>query len=107
MKKFFNGANIQAVLMVLVSIAETVIISLYTSVPAIFIVFGQISSIIGVVLVRFSYEAAWISNIFHSIFNRKNSFSIEEDEPNDFAVFGTKFGGYFAFALQIIMIFDW
>ena len=106
MKKYLTGANVQAVVLLLVSIAETVIMALFKTTGAGFVALFQIISVIGIAMLRFAPHIALIDNIIHSAFYRRNaSGSYEDDEPSEIAIFFVKLAGYMLFAVQTVFMF--
>lgn len=105
MKKIFTFPNIQAVLFLVLSIAETVVMVLFKPLPVGIIVVMQIFSLLAIVLIRFAYKIALLDNIWHGLWNRKN-WSRENDEPSDLAVGITKATGYLVLlAFSIVLFF--
>lgn len=104
MKKIFTLPNIQAVLFLILSVAETVIMILFKPLPVGIIVMMQAFSLVAIALIRFVYQIALWGNIWHGLWNRKN-WSRENDEPSDWAVGTTKAMGYLVLlAFAIVMI---
>lgn len=105
MKKIFTFPNIQAVLFLVLSVAETVVMILFKPIPVSIIVVMQIFSLLAIVLIRFAHRIALLSNIWHSVWERKN-WSTQDDEPSDLAVGMTKAAGYLVLlAFSIVMLF--
>lgn len=104
MKKIFTLSNIQAVLLLLLSVAETVVMALFKPYPVSMIVVMQILSLLAIIQIRFAYQIAFLGNVWHSIWNRKSA-NVDDDEPNDFAVFMTKATGYLVLLVFSIALF--
>ncbi len=105
MKKMFTFPNIQAVLLLLLHVAETVVMILYKPLPVGIILLIQLIAILFIAELRFAYSLAFCCNRWHSYWRRKNT-SEQNDEPSDFLVGITKAIAYFfLFFLQVIFIF--
>ena len=103
MKKIFTLPNIQAALFLALSVAETVLMILFKPFPLVYILLIQFGALYGIALIRFSYKIAFLSNRWHSFWNRQNS-SEKEDEPSDFSVGLAKVVGYIIlFFLQFVL----
>ncbi len=103
MKKIFTPINIQALLLLLMSIAETVVMILFKPFSIGLILTIQFIAILCIVCIRFSYHIPYLGNRWHSYWKRKHS-DKENDEPSSFAIGITKALGYtFLLVLQLIM----
>ena len=104
MKKIFTFPNIQAALLLAMTVAETVLMILFKPMPIFEIVLVQIGALLCIGLFRFAYKIAFLSNRWHSLWNRKNS-DEKDDEPSDLAVGITKAVGYIALLILQIFLF--
>ena len=103
MKNFFRNPNVQAVILLIVSIAEIVIVAICKPVSAMTIVQAVILMLPSIACIRFAYPLAKWHNYWHTVFHRKNS-TEGDDEPSDFAVVMTKAGGYSVLILEAILL---
>ena len=92
MKDGNKAASICAIILLLVSIVETVVTAVFGFCEWYLAVAIEILFILGVCLVRFPYEIAYIRNTWHSHLYRESS---DDDEPSMFAVQVIRFIGYF------------
>ena len=103
MKKIFTFPNIQAAILFLLSVAETVIMLIFKPLPIIGILLAELGMLLCIAVIRFAYPIAYFGNTWRSLWTRKNS-SVEDDEPSELAVGLTKACGYFIlFGLQIVL----
>ncbi len=103
MKKILTGVNVQALVLFLISVAETVFMALYKPFGAPMIVLLQIVSLIGIAFVRFASNIAYFRNYLHSAFYRRNAGA--DDEPSGLAVFLAKLAGYVIYAIPVLLMF--
>lgn len=82
---------------------EILICVLYKDLSTQGIVLPAIIGAWGVLVVRFAYNLAKYQNKWHSTFYRRKS-SDNDDEPSDFAIYGTKFVGYVFTCVPLIFI---
>ena len=106
MKNLFRNPNVQAAILLLVSIAEIVIVAICRPISGWLITQYVMVTLLSVSLVRFAYPLAWWHNYWHTVFHRKNS-SDGDDEPSDFAVIMTKAGGYFCLIMETVLLIIW
>lgn len=105
MKNFFSSPNIQAVFLLILSVAEFIVILLCKplsfGIQLLFLIF----SLAGIALIRFAYHIALLENLLHSRLYRKHSDRVD-DEPSRHAIRMVKYSGYgILFVLQILMFF--
>lgn len=96
MRESNKGANIFAIILLVISVVETVVVSIFGAFPWYLMLLSEFAFILGVGLVRFAYEIAYFRNGWHAFWYRNDS---DDNEPSEFAVKVTKFSGY------LIMIF--
>ncbi len=104
MKKFLT-VNVQALVLLLISVAETVFMALFKPFGVPMIVLLQIASLIGIAMVRFAPNIAYLRNYLHSAFYRRNAGSDKDDEPSDLAIILAKISGYTIYAIPVILMF--
>lgn len=104
MKKFFSPSNIQAILLILLSITETVLLILFKPLPVWSVLLILLYMLLCIAEIRFAYQFVLWGNIWHSLWRRKNVREMD-DEPSDFAVGGTKAVGYILLLLSQIILF--
>lgn len=104
MKKLITLPNIQAVLLLLLSVVDTVIMILYKPLAIWKILLIQGLWIVAIAVIRFAYQIAFLGNRWHSLWNRQNS-SAEDDEPSDLAVGIVKAIGYCMILYLLIVLF--
>lgn len=105
MKKFMTGVNVQAIVLLLISVAQTVIMALFKSMGVWMIVLLQAASLAAIAFIRFAPQIAYRGNYLHSRFYRVNAGDGENDEPSDLAIFFVKLTGYCVIALQTMFMF--
>lgn len=105
MKKFMTGVNVQAIVLLLISVAQTVITALFKPMEVWAIVLLQTASLAAIAIIRFAPQIAYFGNYLHSRFYRKNAGDGENNEPSGLAIFFVKLTGYCVIALQIIFMF--
>ncbi len=104
MKKVFTFSNIQAILFLMLSVAETVVMILFKPLPIGMILLVQLAALLCIAEIRFAYGLAYLGNRWHSLWNRRAS-SEEDDEPSDLAVGLTRTVGYVALILLQLVLF--
>lgn len=105
MKKFITSVNVQAVVLFLISVAQTVIMALFKPIDVWIIVLLQMASLAAIAIIRFAPKIAYLRNFLHSRFYRINADDGVDDEPSGLAIFLVKLTGYLMFALQTIFMF--
>lgn len=93
MKRVFSKENIIAVLLLLLSVAQTVSAALWLALAWRYIAIFQFMSIIAILFIRFNYSIAYYSNTWQAFWRRENTDSAN-DEPSKFAIVSTKVVGY-------------
>ena len=104
MKKLITFPNIQTVLLLTLSVAETVTMILYKPLAIWIILLIQGLSIVAIAEIRFAYRIAFLCNRWHSLWNRQNS-SSEYDETSDLAVGIIKAIGYLMMFCLLFILF--
>lgn len=106
MKKFLTFPNIQAVIFLVMTVAETVLMILFKPIPLVFILSVFFLNIFLIIGIRFAYQLAYFSNRWHSFWRRQDS-SGEDDEPSEFIVGLTKVSCYVIMLIMqiVLMIF--
>lgn len=93
MKKENIIPNICAITLLLLSIAETTVMAIYSSMKWYNIAIFEFVFLIGLAFARFAYQVAYASNAMHSYRFRAESDGLD-DEPSEWGVFATKLSGY-------------
>lgn len=104
MKKIFTFPNLIAAILFLVAVAETVLMILFKPLPLWAILLVFFFALLGIAMIRFAHPLAYISNRWHSLWNRKYARE-EDDEPSDLAVGMTKIAGYVILIMIQIVLF--
>lgn len=107
MKKIFTNPNFHAVILILLSIGETITLILCKPFSIGIVILIQVGSLLAIAYIRFAYKLALWSNKWYSMWNRKHT-NPENDEPSDLAVGMIKAVGYIVliglFSLLFIFI---
>lgn len=104
MKKIFNGANIQAVVLLTLTIVETIIMIICKPISIGHVIVALLISLLAISCIRFAYYYALLSNKLYSRIRRAN-WNDNDDEPSDFAVGSVKAAGYMLLIVQTILMF--
>ena len=99
MKKVLSNENVQAIVLLLLSIAETITMIVCAPISIVTIILLQFAAICGVLCIRFSHDIALLKNKWHSYFNRKNQENVD-NEPSKFAIIIMKVAGYLLLVVQ-------
>lgn len=102
MKKILNGANVQALVLLILSIAASITMIICVPISIASIVFLQLVAFCGILEIRFAYFFALLINKWHSFFKRKNREKVDE-EPSKFAIVMLKIFGYLILVIQIVV----
>ncbi len=104
MKKILTFPNLIAAILLLLSVAETVLMILFKPLPywAIGLVF--FCALLGIAMIRFARPLAYVSNWWHSLWHRKNVRE-GDDEPSDLAIGLVKIAGYVVLIIMQVVVF--
>ena len=102
MKKLFSGANVQAAVLLILSIAETITMIICAPISVGTIVVLQLVALCGILAIRFAYFFALRRNKWHSFFYRENQENAD-DEPSKYALVITKIAGYLCLTIQTVV----
>ena len=104
MKNKITDRNIQFILLLTLSVAETLIIAIFKPFKLWRTVFTGAVAIFAVTLICFADFWASYKNRRYSYFYRRK-FDGEDDEPSDFAIVATKITGYLFLGYQTVLLF--
>lgn len=104
MKKILTFPNLIAAILLLLSVAETVLMILFKPLPywAIGLVF--FFALLGIAMIRFARPLAYVRNWWHSLWHRKNVRE-GDDEPSDLAIGLVKIAGYVVLIIMQVVVF--
>lgn len=104
MKKIFSLPNLIAAILFLAVVAETVLLILFKPLPLWAILSVPFFGLLGIVMIRFARPLAYISNRWHSFWNRRNA-RAEDDEPSGLAIGLVKIAGYVVLIIMQVVVF--
>ena len=99
-----NYLDILLIFLLALSIAVTVIYSVFKPIPVLMIVLLQVSGLIGILFLKYTVQIGRFSNRIFSLLYRKNGNS-SDDEPSTLNIALGKAMGYLMIAIQIGFLF--